>query len=98
MIRVHLPYHLQVLAGASEEVTLTVPAPATLAAVLDALESAYPPLRGTLRDPRSGARRPMVRFYACREDLSHAPPGTILPDPVAAGREPLLIVGAVAGG
>lgn len=98
MIRVLLPYHLRVLAGTGEEVALDVPPPATLAAVIEALESAYPVLRGTIRDPRSGRRRPLVRFYACREDLSSVPPETPLPEPVQKGAEPLLILGAVAGG
>jgi hypothetical protein len=98
MIRVVLPYHLRLLAGTGEEIALDVAPPATLAAALDALEAAYPVLSGAIRQPRGGARRPLVRFYACRQDLSLAPPETILPDPVLRGDEPLLIVGAIAGG
>jgi len=98
MIRVVLPYHLRLLADTGEEVALDVPPPATIAAVLEALEDAYPALRGTIRHPRGGARRPMVRFYACRRDWSGEPFETILPDPVQSGKEPFLIVGAVAGG
>ncbi|GIU77704.1 MAG: hypothetical protein KatS3mg005_0942 [Bryobacteraceae bacterium] len=98
MIRVVLPYHLRLLANTGEEVRLEVAPPVTLAAVLDALESAHPALRGTIRLPRSGSRRPLVRFYACRQDFSAEPLETILPDSVIRGEEPLLIVGAVAGG
>lgn len=98
MIRVVLPYHLRLLANTAEEVTVDLPPPATIAAVLEALENAYPVLRGTIRHPRSGARRPLVRFYACRLDLSGEPFETILPDPVQNGKEPFLIVGAIAGG
>lgn len=98
MIRVVLPYHLRLLAKTPEEVALQVTPPVTLAAVLDELEAAWPQLRGTIRDPRSRARRPLVRFYACRRDFSGEAPETILPDAVLTGEEPLLIVGAVAGG
>lgn len=98
MIRVVLPYHLRLLAKTGEEVRLEVAQPVTLAAVLDSLESAHPALRGTIRLAHSGARRPLVRFYACRRDFSAEPPETILPDPVVTGEEPLLIVGAIAGG
>ncbi len=98
MIRVVLPYHLRLLAGTGEEIRLDPAPPVTLAAVLGALESAHPALRGTIRLPQTGARRPLARFYACRRDFSAEPPETILPDPVLAGAEPLLIVGAVAGG
>ncbi|MFZ5928405.1 MAG: MoaD/ThiS family protein [Acidobacteriota bacterium] len=98
MIRVVLPYHLRLLAKTGEEVRLEVAQPVTLAAVLDALESAHPALRGTIRFAQSGARRPLVRFYACRRDFSAEPAETILPDPVVTGEEPLLIVGAIAGG
>ncbi|GIU75382.1 MAG: hypothetical protein KatS3mg004_2469 [Bryobacteraceae bacterium] len=98
MIRVVLPYQLRVLAHSGEQVSLDVTPPVTLAAVLDALEAAFPQLRGTIRSPRDGARRPLVRFYACRRDFSAEPMETILPDAVVRGEEPLLIVGAVAGG
>jgi molybdopterin synthase sulfur carrier subunit len=98
MIRVVLPYPLRVLAQTGAEVTLPVAEPPTLGAVLDALEQHYPMLRGTIRDWATGQRRPLLRFYACQRDLSHVPPQTELPPEVAAGDEPLLIVGAVAGG
>lgn len=97
-IRVVLPYHLRNLARAGDEVTLEVEGSVTLGATLDALETRYPALRGTVRDHDSLKRRPFVRFYACREDLSHEPPDTPLPDSVVRGDEPLLIVGAMAGG
>lgn len=98
MIRIALPQHLQTLARVGAEVEVDVPHPATLRAVLDALESQYPVLRGTIRDQATFKRRAFVRFYACEEDLSHDPPDTPLPDPVARGTEPFLIVGALAGG
>ncbi len=98
MIRVELPAHLRTLARTGREVRLDVPGPATLASVLDALEAAYPMLRGTIRDQTTGRRRPFVRFFACERDLSHEPPDAPLPEPVATGAEPLLIVGAMAGG
>ncbi|WP_067800694.1 MoaD/ThiS family protein [Actinomadura formosensis] len=98
MIRVVLPAHLRVLAGVRGEVELDVPAPVTLRSVLDALETRHPVLRGTIRDHATGRRRAFVRFHACEEDLSHAPPDTVLPVPVAAGAEPFLVVGAMAGG
>ena len=98
MIRVELPYHLQTLAGVGDEVTLRVDGAVTLGSVLDALEARYPMLRGTIRDHDTGRRRPLVRFFACREDVSHEPPDTPLPEAVASGAEPLLIVGAIAGG
>ncbi len=98
MIRVQLPYHLRTLAQVEGEVELQVEGPATLWSVLDALEDRYPVLRGTMRDHARGRRRPWLRFFACREDLSHEPPDTPLPDPVAAGAEPLMVVGAIAGG
>ena len=98
MIRVVLPYHLRNLARVEGEVQLEVAAPPTLGAVLDALETRYPMLRGTVRDHGTLRRRPFVRFYACKEDLSHEPPETKLPDEVIAGAEPFLIVGAMAGG
>jgi sulfur-carrier protein len=98
MIRVTLPYHLRTLAKVNDEVELTVDGRATLGSVLDALEVRYPVLRGAIRDRLTLQRRPFVRFYACREDLSLEPPDTALPDAVADGQEPLLIVGAMAGG
>jgi molybdopterin converting factor small subunit len=98
MIRVVLPAHLRTLAHVSGEVTLDVEHGATQRAVLDALEARYPVLRGTIRDHVTLQRRPFVRFYACTEDLSHEPPDAPLPEPVVAGSEPFLIVGAMAGG
>lgn len=97
-VRVALPAHLRSLARVGGEVSLPVAGPVTLASVLDALEAAYPTLRGTIRDQQSGRRRPFVRFFACEEDLSHQPHDAPLPAAVAAGAEPLLIVGAMAGG
>jgi len=97
MIRVVLPYHLRKLAGVDEEVQLELAAP-TLGSVLDALEASYPVLRGAIRDHGTLRRRPFVRFYACKEDLSHEPPETKLPEEVVTGAEPFLIVGAMAGG
>jgi hypothetical protein len=97
-IRVTLPYHLRNLARVETEVQLDVPAPVTVRAVLDALETRYPMLRGTIRDHDTGQRRPFLRFFACAEDLSLEPLETPLPTAVAEGREPLLIIGAVAGG
>ncbi len=97
-VRVVLPGHLCALVDAGGEVTLPVARPVTIGAVLDAVEAAYPPLRGTIRDHDAGARRPYVRFFACGEDFSLDPPGTALPPAVAEGREPLLIVGSIAGG
>ena len=98
MIRVVLPYHLRTLARVEGEVRLEVEGSATLRSVLDALEARYPVLRGTIRDHATLRRRPFVRFYACKEDLSHEPPETKLPEQVLSGTEPLLIVGAMAGG
>lgn len=98
MIRVVLPYHLRNLARVEGEVQLEVAGTPTLGAVLDALEARYPMLRGTVRDHGTLKRRPFIRFFACKEDLSHEPPETKLPAEVAAGAEPLLIVGAIAGG
>ena len=98
MIRVMLPGHLRTLARAPGEVSLDVPGAATLRAVLDALEARYPMLRGTIRDQVTFERRAYVRFFACEEDWSHQGPDAVLPEPVAAGKEPLLIVGAIAGG
>ena len=98
MIRVVLPAHLRTLAQVDGEVSVNVAAPATQGAVLDALETAYPVLRGTIRDHVTLKRRPFVRFYACEQDLSHDPPDTVLPDEVAAGTEPFMVIGAMAGG
>ena len=98
MIRVILPAHLRTLARVSDEVTLEVPGPATQRAILDALEASYPVLRGTIRDHATQRRRPLVRFFACEEDVSFAAPDAPVPDAIAAGREPFLIVGAMAGG
>lgn len=98
MIRVVLPAHLRTLARVTGEVTLEVPAPITQRSVLDALEAAYPVLRGTIRDHVTQKRRPFVRFFACEQDLSHELPDTPLPDAVAAAKEPFLVVGAIAGG
>jgi hypothetical protein len=98
MIRVVLPVHLRTLARVEGEVAVDVEGPATHRALLDALEARYPVLRGTIRDHVTQQRRPLVRFFACEEDYSHAPPDTIVPDAVARGAEPFLIVGAMAGG
>ncbi len=98
MIRVVLPAHLQSLARAGREVEVQVDGPATQRAVLDALETIYPMLRGAIRDPATQKRRPLVRFFACREDLSHEEPDAPLPAAVETGAEPFLIIGAMAGG
>jgi len=98
MMRVVLPVHLRTLARAADEVQLAVCAPVTLRSVLDALEAQYPVLRGAIRDHVSLQRRPFVRFFASQQDLSHESPDALLPDTVATGAEPLLIVGAMAGG
>ena len=98
MIRVVLPYHLRTLACVEGEVELAVAAPVTVGATLDALEARFPMLRGTLRDHVTLRRRPFIRFFACKEDLSNEPSETVLPDEVTRGVEPLLIVGAMAGG
>ena len=98
MIRVVLPPHLRNLAQVDSEVQLDVPAPVTLRSVLDTLESRYPMLCGTIRDHVTQQRRPFLRFFACSEDLSHEPPDIPLPEPVVSGAEPLLVVGAIAGG
>jgi sulfur-carrier protein len=97
-IRVVLPAHLRRLAQISGEVTLFVPEPVTQRSVLDALEASYPMLRGTIRDHQTMRRRAFMRFFACEEDLSHDEPDVLLPEEVAAGKEPYLIVGAMAGG
>lgn len=98
MIRVKLPYHLQQLAHTGAEVRVEVTGAVTQRSVLDALEAAHPMLRGTIRDHESGKRRPYLRFFACQEDLSHESPDAPLPDAVAKGEEPYMIVGAIAGG
>ncbi|HWY70077.1 MAG TPA: MoaD/ThiS family protein [Terriglobales bacterium] len=97
-IRVELPQHLRTLAQVGREVQLDVPAPVTLRSVLDALEAKYPALRGTIRDHDTQQRRAFLRFFACEEDLSHQSPDTPLPDAVTSGKEPFLIIGAIAGG
>ena len=98
MIRVVLPYHLRTLARVGAEVTLEVEGPVTQRSVLDVLEARYPVLRGTIRDQVTQQRRPLLRFFACEEDLSHEPPDAPLPGAVASGAEPFWVVGAVAGG
>jgi sulfur-carrier protein len=98
MIRVVLPQHLRSLAQVGGEVMIEVEGRATQRSVLDALEGRYPMLRGTIRDQATQQRRPFLRFFACEEDLSHEPPDAPLPDAVASGVEPLLIIGAIAGG
>jgi hypothetical protein len=98
MIRVVIPPHLRTLAGVGAEVTLDVNGPVTQRSVLDALEARYPMLCGTIRDQVTHKRRPMIRLFACSEDLSHEPPDAPLPDAVASGAEPFFIIGAIAGG
>jgi molybdopterin converting factor small subunit len=98
VIRVVLPAHLRTLARVDGEVKLEVASGVTQRAVLDALEARYPMLRGTIRDYVTQQRRPFVRFFACEQDLSHQSPDALLPEPVATGAEPLLVVGAMAGG
>jgi hypothetical protein len=98
MIRVELPHHLRTLAKTDREVEVRVEGPVTQRAVLDALEGAYPVLRGTVRDSVTQERRALVRFFGCGQDLSHESPDTPLPDAIATGAEPLYIVGALAGG
>lgn len=97
-IRIILPPHLRTLAHVGREMTLQVTDPVTVRSVLDALEAAYPMLTGTIRDHVTQQRRPFLRFFACEEDLSHESPDTPLPDAVVSGKEPLLILGAIAGG
>jgi hypothetical protein len=98
MVRVILPQHLRALARIAGEVTLVIAGPVTVDSVLDALENQYPMLRGTIRDHVTNRRRPFIRFFACEQDVSHEPTDTPLPATVASGAEPLLIVGAMAGG
>jgi hypothetical protein len=98
MIRVVLPKHLQTLAQAPREVEVDVPGAVTQRSVLDALEAAYPVLRGTIRDHSTQQRRAYLRFFACEQDLSNDPPDTLMPEAVASGAEPFMVVGAMAGG
>jgi sulfur-carrier protein len=98
MIRVQIPYHLRNLAKVDGEVMLEVEGPVTQAAILDALEARFPVLRGTIRDHGKRTRRPWLRFFACKEDLSHEDPDAPLPDAVASGEEPYIVLGAIAGG
>src|SRR6266705_3850939 len=98
MIRIVLPPHLRTLARVDGEVELEVAAPITQRSVLDALEARYPMLRGTIRDHGTLQRRAFLRFFACEEDLSHEPPDTPLPEAVASGKEPFIVIGAIAGG
>jgi len=98
MIQIILPAHLRTLARVAGDVSLEVNAPVTLRSVLDALEARYPMLRGTIRDHVTLQRRPFLRFFACQEDLSHDSPDAPLPEAVSSGKEPLMIIGAIAGG
>jgi molybdopterin synthase sulfur carrier subunit len=98
VIRVVLPQNLRMLAGLEAEVQVDVEAPVTQRSVIDAIEERYPMLRGTIRDYATQKRRPYLRFFACNQDLSHVPPDAPLPESVASGKEPFLIVGAIAGG
>jgi len=98
MIRVVLPHHLRKLAGVGAEVQVEVDGPVTQCTVLDALEARYPMLRGTIRDHGTGRRRPLLRFFACEQDISHESADAPLPDAVASGSEPFLVIGSVAGG
>ena len=98
MIRVIIPQHLRTLAHVGSEVELELDGPVTLRSVLDALEARYPMLRGTIRDQVTQQRRPFLRFFACEQDLSHEPPDAPLPEAVASGKEPFIIIGAIAGG
>jgi hypothetical protein len=98
MIRVELPMHLRTLAGVKGEVTLDVPGAVTQRSVLDALEAEYPMLCGTIREHGTLKRRAFLRFFACQEDISHESPDALLPEAIATGKEPLLVIGAVAGG
>jgi len=98
MIRVLLPFHLRTLAQVDGEVALEIAGPVTQRSILDALEARYPMLRGTIRDHETHQRRAFLRFFACEEDITHEPPDAPLPDAVASGAEPFLVVGAIAGG
>jgi sulfur-carrier protein len=97
-VKVAIPYHLRNLAHVDGDISLAVPRPVTLRAVLDALEARYPMLRGTIREYETGNRRAFLRFFACSEDISLTSPDAELPEAVAAGQEPLMIIGAIAGG
>ena len=98
MIRVVVPHHLQALAGTGREIALQIEGPPTQRRILDALEAAYPELRGTIRDPATGRRRDFIRFFACGDDLSHQLPDAPVPEAVSSGSEPFQVVGAMAGG
>jgi len=98
MIQVVLPAHLRTLAGVGSEISIEIVGPVTQRSVLDAIESNYPMLRGTIRDHVTQQRRPFLRFFACQEDLSHEPPDAPLPEAVSSGKEPFMIIGAIAGG
>jgi hypothetical protein len=98
MVRVVLPHHLRKLADVGAEVQLEIDGPVTQQSMLDALEARYPMLRGTIRDHATGRRRPLLRFFACEQDISHDSADALLPDAVASGHEPFLIIGSVAGG
>jgi hypothetical protein len=97
-VRVELPYHLRTLARVGQEVTVRVEGAPTIGAVIDAIERQYPVLQGTIRDYGTLRRRPFLRYFACQEDLSHEPPDFELPEPVAKGAEPFLVIGSIAGG
>jgi hypothetical protein len=98
MVRVELPFHLRKLASVDREIGIDVPMPVTQRTIIDAIEARYPMLRGTIRDYATDRRRPFLRFFACEEDVSFVPPDAPLPDAVATGAEPFLIVGALSGG
>lgn len=98
MIRVTLPQHLRTLAHVGSEVQVEIEGAATQRSILDAIEARYPMLRGTIRDHVTQQRRPFLRYFACEEDLSHEPPDAPLPDAVASGKEPFIVIGAIAGG
>ncbi len=98
MIRVMLPAHLRNLAQIGKEIELEVNDPVSQRTVIDAIEAAYPMLRGTIRDPATNQRRPLVRFFACEQDLSHESPDALLPEDVISGKEPYVVLGAIAGG
>jgi sulfur-carrier protein len=98
MIQVVLPAHLRTLAGVGSEISIEVAGPVTQRSILDSIESTYPMLRGTIRDHVTQQRRPFLRFFACQEDLSHEPPDAPLPEAVSSGKEPFMIIGAIAGG
>jgi len=98
MVRVEIPYHLRMLAKTNGELTLEIDGAVTQRSVVDAIEARFPMLRGTIRDQVSGQRRPFIRFFACEQDFSNEPPDAPLPQAVATGAEPFLIIGAIAGG